>query len=250
MLNPDLDRALLKEEYQKENRLVIRNILKPEIAQQIEAYCRKHIPFNIHYVSDGQNKTASQDDMAKMSDEDKQALNTKVLKAAAEGSGFLYCGYRRNQSIQNPSKELSFLHSVFDFFNSDELLKFIREVTGESGINQADAHYTRFTPGQFLTRHRDVVESADRKVAYVLGLSNVWHPDWGGLLQFYQEDGTPDTTWAPKFNSLSIFDTKYIHAVTCVAPFAAAARFSMTGWFRGSPSSENQSWKVKMDIQQ
>lgn len=250
MLNPELDIDQLKKAYSVDKRLVIKDFLKADVAQRIQEYCLKHIPFNIHYVLDGQNKTISQSEMASMSDADKRALNIRIFKAAAEGSGFFYCGYRKNQRIETNSKELIFLHSVFDYFNGEEVLSLIRQISGQVDIDQADAHYTRFTPGQFLTRHRDVVSGANRRVAYVMGFTNVWHPDWGGLLQFYTEDGTPEETWTPRFNSLSIFDTSYIHAVTCVAPFAPAARFSMTGWFRASakmPDPE-QSWNVKIKI--
>jgi len=130
---------------------------------------------------------------------------------------------------------LRYLHELFDFLNSRQMLDFIMQVTGSVDLVSADAQYTRYIPGQYLTRHRDVVETQGRKFAYVLGFSRDWHPDWGGLLQFYQEDGTPRDAWTPEFNCLNLFATRHIHAVTYVTPFAGEARLSLTGWFRSVP---------------
>jgi Rps23 Pro-64 3,4-dihydroxylase Tpa1-like proline 4-hydroxylase len=73
------------------------------------------------------------------------------------------------------------------------------------------------------------------RIENVLGLSKAWHPDWGGLLQFYEEDGTPGDAWIPHFNCLNLFDIRHIHSVTYVTPFAGEPRLSLTGWFRSTP---------------
>lgn len=263
MLNNQLDREKLKQEFAKEGRLRIEDFLAPEFAIRIAEYAPQHIPFKIHCSIDGKNQSISQAEMAAKSNEEKRSMNTKILSAASKGEGFLYCGYKRSDSKESKSKELLFLHELFDFINSDEVLSLIHYITGNDKINKADAHYTRYTPGQFLTRHQDIIAGKNRRFAYVLGFTPSWHPDWGGLLQFYLPDGTPEETWAPKFNTLTLFDTKYIHAVSCVAPFAIAPRISLTGWFQDLPlteesstekssteksSTEKSSWSVKYDL--
>ena len=112
------------------------------------------------------------------------------------------------------------------------MLSFISTVSGRNDLKSADAHFTRFTPGQFLTRHRDENTNEQRRLAYVLSLSKNWHPDWGGLLQFFEDDGTPRNAWVPQFNTLSLFDIRHVHSVTFIAPFALEPRLSVTGWFR------------------
>ncbi len=91
--------------------------------------------------------------------------------------------------------------------------------------------YTRYTAGQYLTRHSDNITEEGRRVAFVFSFSRAWHPDWGGMLQFYEGDGTPRDAWMPEFNTLALFDVRHIHSVSYVAPFAAATRYSLTGWF-------------------
>jgi Rps23 Pro-64 3,4-dihydroxylase Tpa1-like proline 4-hydroxylase len=115
--------------------------------------------------------------------------------------------------------------------NNEDLLKTFSKVS-QQNILQASAQATCYQKGDFLTRHNDVVPTEGRVYAYVLGLTKQWHPDWGGLLQFFEPDGTPTTSFAPQFNSLTVFDVSKIHSVTYVTPFAKHKRLSITGWFR------------------
>ena len=248
MLNPQLDREKLKQDFAKERRLRIEEFLAPGLAERVAELVPQHLPFKIHCSIEGKNQSISQAEMAAMSDEEKRALNTKILSAASLGEGFLYCGYRLEDAKNTNSEELKFLHQLFEFINSEEVLSLIRYITGNDKIDTADAHYTRYTPGQFLTRHQDIIAGKNRRFAYVLSFTQNWHPDWGGLLQYYLADGTPEETWVPKFNTLTIFDTKYIHAVSCVAPYAAAARISLTGWFQDLSAVAQPDWSVNYDL--
>jgi Rps23 Pro-64 3,4-dihydroxylase Tpa1-like proline 4-hydroxylase len=156
-----------------------------------------------------------------------------LLAAASKGIGFFYGGYLMAHKLDDTGNEkMQFLHSVFEYLNGEEMLSLIREITGNDELKSADAQYTRFTPGQFLTRHRDENTNEQRRFAYVLAFSQNWHPDWGGLLQFFEDDGTPRDAWAPQFNSMSLFDVRHVHSVTFLAPFALEPRLSLTGWFR------------------
>ena len=129
------------------------------------------------------------------------------------------------------NQQLAFLHQMFDFVNSDEMLSFISTITGQTDLTGADAQFTRYTSGQFLTRHKDDITREGRRIAYVMGFSEDWHPDWGGLLQFFENNGTPRDAWIPAFNSLSLFDVRHVHSVTYVTPFTRRPRLSLTGWF-------------------
>lgn len=119
--------------------------------------------------------------------------------------------------------------------NAPETLAQVRALTGFQDITPADGQATRYRGGHFLTRHRDDIPGQDRRVAYVLSLTERWHPDWGGLLQFFEDNGTPRDAWVPGWNVLSLFDVRHVHSVTYVAPFAGAPGLSVTGWFRAGP---------------
>jgi len=236
MLNAGLDREALAEEYRRDGRVRIENVLDPDVAERIRSICLTDVPYKFVTHVDGRNITLSSEEMAALEPPRFRELQGKILDAAAKGIGFSYSGYLMAQKVDAPDNEnRRFLHSVFEYMNGDEMLAFVSAVTGATDLRSADAQFTRYTPGQFLTRHRDDITSEQRRVAYVVSFSRNWHPDWGGLLQFFEDDGTPRDAWAPKFNTMSLFDVRHVHSVTFVAPFALEQRLSLTGWFRARP---------------
>lgn len=231
MLNPALDRKALAKEFRRDQRIRIRSVLRPEVADRIRLACAEKVPFDYVYFAGDAVRVVGERDMASMAASSKAQLSQELMKNATRGIGYLYCGYVMNESRANAGGDLAFLYEVFEYLNSPELLGFIAEVTGRDDLVRADAQYTRYSAGQYLTRHRDVIEGKARRLAYVFGFTRNWHPDWGGLLQFYEDDGTPRDAWAPEFNCLSLFDIRHVHSVSYVTPFAGEARLSLTGWF-------------------
>jgi Rps23 Pro-64 3,4-dihydroxylase Tpa1-like proline 4-hydroxylase len=232
MLNPNLDIDALAREYALDDRLRIENLLDPDFAERLHAACRDDVPYEYICHVDGKNVVMPEDELRGLSPADQQELQNKLIKAASEGVGFFYSGYQmRRAQIDTDDDKLSFLHQMFDFVNSEEMLSFIAAISGQSDLNSADAHYTRYTSGQYLTRHKDDITAEGRRIAYVMGFSKDWHPDWGGLLHFFEDDGTGRDFWTPTFNSLSLFDVRHVHSVSYVTPFAKQQRLSLTGWF-------------------
>ena len=122
------------------------------------------------------------------------------------------------------------LHRVLEVFNSDEYIALMRELTGDARVRRVNAQATRYRPGQFLRWHTDIDSTEGRLYAYVLNLSRDWEADWGGLLQFIDDDGSVLDTMLPRWNTLSLFAVPAGHAVSLVAPWAGDDRLAITGW--------------------
>ncbi|SEK38425.1 2OG-Fe(II) oxygenase superfamily protein [Colwellia chukchiensis] len=180
---------------------------------------------NAFYL-DGQNKQASDAEIKKLPVATQQQLFKNIHSIAAKGAGFLYGRHK----IENHSPRE--FKAVLQLLNSDNVLANIRAITNQTQLRFADGQATRYRRGDFLTRHIDNIPGETRRIAYVLGVTPGWHPDWGGLLQFFEQDGTPTQAWSPSFNSLTLFDVNKVHSVTYVTPFAEKNRYSVTGWFR------------------
>jgi len=233
MLNPDLDRVAIAAEYKRDGRVRIENLLQEDIAERIRDYCLHNVPYEYLTNLNGENVVITAEEMKNLDQEQKVEMQHHIMNAAANGVGFFYCGYKMDRARAGTGDEkLNFLNSVFDYLNGEEMLSFVAGVSGCSDLQSADGQFTRYAAGQFLTRHRDDVTAEKRRLAYVLSFSKEWHPDWGGLLQFFEDDGTPRDAWAPTFNSMVLFDVRHVHSVTFVAPFHAQPRLSLTGWFR------------------
>jgi Rps23 Pro-64 3,4-dihydroxylase Tpa1-like proline 4-hydroxylase len=233
MLNPALERKALAEEFERDQRICIDDILRVEVAERVRAICAEKVSFDYVYFLDGAVRLSSEQQMAAFDPEKKARISQALMRNATHGIGYLYCGYVMNESRAGAGNDLDFLYEVFRFLNSPAMLGFIEDITGKCDLVRADAQYTRYSAGQYLTRHRDDIEGKTRRLAYVFGFTRRWHPDWGGLLQFYEADGTPRDAWMPAFNRLSLFDIRHVHSVTYVTPFAGEARLSLTGWFYG-----------------
>ena len=232
ILNPELDTQALAQKFAVDDRLRIPDLLQTELAEQIHAACRNDVPYEYLCHVDGQNIVIPPDELELIEPHGQQELQSKITDNASKGVGFFYSGYQmRRADRTSTDPKLAFLHRVFEFVNSHEMLAFIQAVTGQDDLKGADLQYTRYTSGHFLTRHKDDITSEGRRIAYVLGFSRNWHPDWGGLLQFFENDGTPRDAWMPALNTLSLFDVRHVHSVTYVTPFAREPRLSLAGWF-------------------
>jgi len=236
MLNPTLDSDALAHAFKVDGRVRIDDLLLTETAAEVLSLCQNQLEFNYLFFLDGKNQVFSTAQMTALTADEKAKMQQALVEQAGQGVGFFYCGRRMNNDLsgQLVGKETvpAPLMALFKLFNSEEFLKLISKITGDPSLKDTDGQYTRYSQGQFLTRHSDDIQAERRRFAYVLGLSPQWHPDWGGLLQFYEKDGTPRDAWQPRFNSLSLFDVSHIHSVTYVTPFARNPRYSFTGWFR------------------
>jgi SM-20-related protein len=175
-----------------------------------------------------------------------QALDSNSINDVARlaydnvksGFSFLYETNSRqpsdcsDQSISGVTSS-SYLDAFVAFLNAPSTLDFFRDMTGLATLNWANAQASRFRAGHFLITHDDE-NDGNREVAYVLNMTSAWDPDWGGLLQFKSSTGEVIRTLEPKFNTLYVFRVPQRHAVSIVAPFAAAARYAVSGWFHSA----------------
>lgn len=229
-LNPIHTLSDYTEQYAADKRLRVFDIFTPKTAGDIAAHIHQDLAYKNAYVDDGVYKLISNEELKALGTQKQQALTKKIYKQASEGVGFLYA----KSDIYDKPTDFTLSQQVWQWLNSESVLAGIRAMTGHEDINGANAQATRYYPGHFLTRHNDVNDKDNRKVAYVLNFTPNWHPDWGGLLQFYHDNGNPKDTWVPIFNSMALFDVAHPHAVSYIAPFAGNPRISITGWFTAS----------------
>lgn len=215
-----------KEPFLTNQKLRVCDILSFEEAAHLYQALSENVTFDTAMAVDGKNIVVSAEEWKALKDEQRKQIYFNLMENAAKGNGF---SYGRRYITENEANTV--LNNFFSALNSERVLSAMSEMTGVGDLNYASMQATRFVPGQFLTRHKDVVEQEGRKLAYVFNLSPEWHPDWGGLLQFFNEDGTTTESWTPNFNTLSLFTVENIHSVTYLTPFAKKPRYALTGWF-------------------
>ncbi len=232
-LNPDHDTGALAREFNQARRIQIPDFLKKPSAEALYECMTEETPWFTAYRDGGQDHMISEERLRAMSPQDLQALQARVWQQARDEFEFMYgCYPLMDESLRDQNPEL-FLYKWVESINTEPVLDFIRQITGLKSLIRADAQATWYRKGQFLTLHNDFDPSDEgKRVAYVLSLAHGWLPDWGGILQFYDENFNVEAGYIPKFNSLALFETPQNHSVTYVTPFCGNRRLAITGWFR------------------
>jgi SM-20-related protein len=231
-LNPALDADALAREYARAGRLRIEEFLAPECAERLHRFLKTSSQWLLIVNQDDKVFDLDRKAQAALTAEARANLEQAVYAGARYGFQFMFESIRVSDEEATRRARADALNDFASFLSSEPALEFFRRVTGRDAIAFADAQATAYGPGHFLTAHDDEVVGKNRQAAYVYGLSPAWSTDWGGLLLFHGQDGHVAEAYVPRFNALNLFAVPQPHSVSIVAPFAAARRYSVTGWLR------------------
>ena len=237
VLNPALDRAALAAAFAADGRVQIRDVLTPESALAVADLLANHTPWGISWQAgtDGPHKLRH-DAASALGAAEWQAIYAKLGAAqAARQFSFIYTQYQAYDAHREGWSAGPRHDQIYTDINSPPILDLVREVTNLPQIIWADAQATLFGQQQFLSLHQDVSDQG-WLIAFVFSFATVdWRPDWGGYLNFYNDEGDIELGLRPRFNALNMFRVPRHHNVSFVPGFAPAGRFAVTGWFRDQP---------------
>lgn len=236
-LNPRLDPELIARVYRSAGRVHIPDFLDAPSAARIHRALAGETPWQCVLFDGAAHRELPVASLAELPEIERQELLARTDAAAAQGFSYRYASFRLYENWQRGQHRDAYLMRVLGFLNSPPFLELMRRITGDAAIAYADAQATLYRAGDFLTRHDDRVDGKDRRAAYVLGFTPQWNPDWGGLLAFPDRFGHLSEAYAPAFNALNLFRVPMLHAVTQLSSFAAAPRYSITGWLRQAPAA-------------
>lgn len=234
-LNPRLNRKALATAFARDGRVQIRDVLEPAAARELRAVLARGTRWGLTWRAgeDGPNALRAEE-LARLAPAERQRMGQAVAQAAGRGDyAFTYALYPILDAYLGRWNPDGAHDVLLEHINDQPFLDLVREVTGIPELIKADAQATLYAPTHFLAQHNDSHMAEGWRVAYVLSLApDDWKPDWGGYLNFYDDDGDIITGYRPRFNALSMLRVPQLHAVSYVPPFAPVGRFSVTGWFR------------------
>lgn len=233
-LNPGLDRPAIAAALKTYGRVQVRQFLHPDAAEAIHEVLRLGTDWGLAWAAENNAGAHIRGpELRAMSPEARARFGLEAGQAASKGEfGFLYAQYPMLEAYVQGWSPGHPLDLLLEHLNAEPMLAFAREVSGIPEIVKTDAQATLYAPGHFLTVHDDSVAQEGRRVAYVLSLAKDWRPDWGGHLNFIDDDGDTIEGFVPRFNALNLFKVPMRHNVGALPPFAPVGRFSITGWFR------------------
>lgn len=234
-VNPALDVAALAAAFARDRRLQVRNVLTEASARIVHRILAEGTPWGLSWQAGAQGpERISRDALAAMPAAERQA-RLQAATAAMRGSGyaFSYWSYPMVDAYVDKWSPGGPHDMLLEYINDRPFMDLVRTISGMPDLVKADAQATLYAPSHFLAVHNDEHASAGRRIAYVLTLcAEDWRPDWGGYLNFYDDDGDVIAGYRPRFNALNLFAVPQKHNVSFVPPFAAVARYAITGWFR------------------
>lgn len=229
-INARLDAHALAQRFAEAGRLQIEDFLEAPDAKEL-AQGLDGLDWQLVLNSGSRHVDIPAAQLAVMEPARQQAILAEVRKNAAQGFQYLYENYPVADIAEAGQLEHRELKTVYETLNSDAVRDFLKRVTGET-VDFCDMQATRYSAGHFLTIHTDDAANKNRKLAYVLGLTDGWSPTWGGQLQFLDARRNVTRSYIPRFNALSVFKVPTPHHVSQVSNFAPFGRVSLTGWFR------------------
>ena len=234
-INPALDRAALARAFAAEKRIQIRDVLTQDAARNVHSILSRQTPWGIAWqaAADGPHNVP-QPRLTGMPAPEAGEIQRKLGEAMrGRDYGFLYAQYPMVHAYLERWAPGGPHEALVELINDEPFLALVRDVTGIAELRKADAQATLYGPNHFLSVHDDSHMAEGWRVAYVLSMcAEDWRPEWGGFLNFYDEEGDVVRGFRPRFNALNLFLVPQKHSVTYVPPFAPVGRFALTGWFR------------------
>lgn len=221
----------LKTHFENHKKLIIPNIFKDEEIEKIYRFLTRLLPQ--YWVC----ATCVKKDRMDLPLSDKRnGLRIKMVNEAFGRNEFSYYFYRTFNA--NALQYSPIEYEVRNYMSSQVFIDFLNSITNLSLTKLNTLFVSKYTSNCFLSTHND---SGNGRVAFVLHLTKDWKPQYGGNLNFLNEERTKIIeTFTSQFNTLMIFevppktensDGGIPHFVGHVAPNVTIPRISITGWY-------------------
>jgi Rps23 Pro-64 3,4-dihydroxylase Tpa1-like proline 4-hydroxylase len=234
MINHDLNIPEHSESFARDKSVQIFDFLEKEESIKLYDWLNSDMPEDWWFTSIVGAKDGSRNKLEKIQIKpDTKKLRDIKIKEASET--FLNGGwsYVFDRTVYHDTKCNCIECQFIKFLRSQDMLEFIKSVTGIDAQKLTHVFSSRYLSNFFLSPHPD---SKHGKIGFVYSLSKDWRPEWGGNLHFMDEDyRTVTRTVVPVFNKLTLFDISakagVPHYVSHVVPNVKVKRLSITGWF-------------------
>jgi len=233
LINPEINPLSYKEEFNQNGSVVIRNFLIEEHIEKLHNFFNNSMPENWWYSSSSPGTDGSRVKYIRNIDSNMDAINVeKEFSENIFGQGaYSYHFYR---SIGDHFSTCNCDECNFrNWLKSEEIIYFLREVSGFDITTFNTMFASKYSSGCFLGPHHDDTLG---KIGFVLQLTKDWKPQWGGILHFLSDSlDKIEYSEVPTFNTLTLFripeGTGKWHYVSHVSPGVKSNRIAYSGWY-------------------
>jgi SM-20-related protein len=216
----------LKNDFEKNKKLIIPNIFKIDEIEKLYRFLTRLLPQ--YWVC----ATCVKKDRLELPLSDKRnALRIKMVNEAFGSNEFSFYFYRTFNA--NPLQYSPLEYEVRNYMSSKVFIDFLNSITNLGLTKLNTLFVSKYTSNCFLSTHND---AGNGRIAFVLHLTKDWKPQYGGNLNFLNEERTKIIEiFTSQFNTLMIFEVPeegVPHFVSHVAPNVTIPRISITGWYK------------------
>ncbi len=226
-INPDLDLADLRAQFHRDGHVRISRLFSngaPELYRYVES--------NRDWVQVLNHETGAHEiawtEWHQPGSRSRAELEPGMFERACDGFQYSYAALRIPNAEEHTDDPV--LKSLCDLMHGQPMLAMLETITGVVAPHFTDGQVTAYGEGDFLTGHDDDLAGSGRKVAFVMGLTPQWRPEWGGLLLFHELGSVDCRGLVPQFNTVDLFTIPRYHSVSMITRAAPRRRFSVTGW--------------------
>lgn len=234
MLNNALDWDAIQRAYNKDKRIIIRDVLEPDFADEVFHCLSVDIEWELYFLTEEGPTIFSADELKRITPEQKAGIGQKLTEMSGKGFSYFYHRHEMDNNLHPIMKEL------FDLMSGPDVLEFVKHISSDQTLDRMNVVATRYTPSCFLRTHNDFKEKSARRVGHLWGFTRNWNPDWGGILQFPDGDRGIIEGHIPEFNTLTLFKVPVTHFVSQVTAYARTPRFVLSGWFHDEPYPDDK----------
>lgn len=229
-LNDALDAKALKKAFKNNERILIQNIMDEKAAEATHTSLRTDIKWDLFFLNGGQATVITDHELNTMTNRRIKEMYSSIYTYAREHYQTMSYTFGLEVAHENNILPDLYLHKVHDFLNSEDVLKMVGDITGEKLVKtDMVAHWHKHD--HFRTSFSNFDGMGKRKIAFSLDLSKNWSPDWGGFLQYYDEEENIVEGYKPTFNSLTLHKDPQKTSISYVTAFALQPRLTISGWF-------------------
>jgi Rps23 Pro-64 3,4-dihydroxylase Tpa1-like proline 4-hydroxylase len=233
LINPEILPLSYRDKFIQDGSVVIRNFLLEDYVENLHNFFNLGMPENWWYSVSYPGTTG----------------NVRYIRNFEENKSEI--DFEKNHSIKLFNEGLytyHFYRSAGDHYElcnceecnfrkwlrSDEILKFLNEVSGFEVKEFSTMFASRYSDGCFLSPHHDDTLGS---IGFVLQLTKNWKPQWGGILHFLDDNRQIiEYSEVPTFNTLTLFHIPQgkgkWHYVSHVNPGITSHRIAYSGWYK------------------
>lgn len=236
-INPKLNVYSLEERLRETGRLRVRNFLQPPCAKALYRHLVNAVAWQTFVVSNERLLATPPGEPVGTDPEEEREILDLACNSARMRFACVYDAdgvYPEDMPDDaNPSARPpdTVLAAFGEFLGSGAIGDMVRRVMELDALDIRMCA-NRLRPGHFATFHSGVPEAdkTRKRVSSVyFHLTPEWKPEWGGMLEYRNDEGDVVEALVPSFNTLDILSFPRGYWISRVAPFAGGSVLAVSG---------------------